>query len=365
MKAIVCEMCSSNEFIKQDNFYVCEHCGTKYSIEEAKKLMVEIDNSKKIANLYDRARKSLQVNDLEHAAEYYKQILDENPNDWEAYFYSYLGEFTSFTNAQAGSVADKLGNTIPVAYDMALINCSEDEAKERIKTISQKTSDKLVLIASTGANLLRKYEGGNILTPTGKVNSNMYSNIRPTAVNTIVSCVLAYNPIEKKLEDIISENSESYKKVCNECLLNIRRARYQIANMQFEPSLGVKEYVIKAELIKKYAEKIHQLDPSFKVPSIESKTNSNDGCYVATAVYGSYDCPQVWTLRRFRDNTLSKTHHGRAFIHIYYAISPTLVKWFGNTAWFKGFWKPKLDHMVKELNNKGVKDTPYNDRHWR
>lgn len=24
------------------------------------------------------------------------------------------------------------------------------------------------------------------------------------------------------------------------------------------------------------------------------------GCYIATCVYGSYDCPQVWILRRFR-----------------------------------------------------------------
>ena len=30
---------------------------------------------------------------------------------------------------------------------------------------------------------------------------------------------------------------------------------------------------------------------------------SNGACYVATAVYGSYDCPEVWTLRRFRDYT--------------------------------------------------------------
>ena len=25
------------------------------------------------------------------------------------------------------------------------------------------------------------------------------------------------------------------------------------------------------------------------------------GCYIATCVYGSYDCPQVWILRRYRD----------------------------------------------------------------
>lgn len=43
MKAIVCELCGGNELIKQDGFYVCQHCRTKYTIEEAKKLFVEID----------------------------------------------------------------------------------------------------------------------------------------------------------------------------------------------------------------------------------------------------------------------------------------------------------------------------------
>ncbi len=88
------------------------------------------------------------------------------------------------------------------------------------------------------------------------------------------------------------------------------------------------------------------------------------GCYVATAVYGSYDCPQVWTLRRFRDYTLAETWYGRAFIRTYYAISPILVKWFGHTEWFKKMWKGKLDRMVANLNVKGVEDTPYEDRNW-
>lgn len=88
------------------------------------------------------------------------------------------------------------------------------------------------------------------------------------------------------------------------------------------------------------------------------------GCYVATCVYGSYDCPQVWTLRRYRDYTLAETWHGRAFIKAYYTISPTLVKWFGNTTWFKKLWRGKLDKMVKRLNNDGVLNTPYEDRNW-
>ena len=102
--------------------------------------------------------------------------------------------------------------------------------------------------------------------------------------------------------------------------------------------------------------KLYELHPDLTV--------KKSGCYVATAVYGSYDCPQVWTLRRFRDYTLAATWYGRAFIRTYYAISPTLVKWFGHTKWFKKMWKGRLDRMVANLNAEGVEDTPYVDPEW-
>ena len=93
--------------------------------------------------------------------------------------------------------------------------------------------------------------------------------------------------------------------------------------------------------------------------------SDGDGCYVATCVYGSYDCPQVWTLRRFRDDTLGKSIFGRGFIRTYYAVSPTIVKWFGGTQWFKRMWRGVLDKMVHRLNGQGVENTPYQDKNWR
>ena len=97
----------------------------------------------------------------------------------------------------------------------------------------------------------------------------------------------------------------------------------------------------------------------------DSYTHSDSqGCFVATCVYGSYDCPQVWTLRRFRDNTLAETLPGRTFIRIYYALSPTVVKWFGGRRWFRNMWRGILDDMVRRLKDSGVADTPYNDRKW-
>ena len=99
-------------------------------------------------------------------------------------------------------------------------------------------------------------------------------------------------------------------------------------------------------------------------PGVSTVSGSGGCCYVATAVYGSYDCPQVWTLRRYRDNVLAETWYGRAFVKTYYAISPTLVKWFGHTNWFKKMWRGTLDRMVGSLQEKGFESTPYEDKNW-
>lgn len=124
------------------------------------------------------------------------------------------------------------------------------------------------------------------------------------------------------------------------------------------------------EATSKICQLIEEEVPKYITPEQRAKIDEyynkikDGGCYIATAVYGSYDCPQVWTLRRFRDYTLAKSVFGRMFIKIYYAISPTLVKWFGNSTIFKKVWRKPLDKLVANLNNKGVEDSPYKDRIW-
>ncbi len=85
------------------------------------------------------------------------------------------------------------------------------------------------------------------------------------------------------------------------------------------------------------------------------------GCYIATCVYGSYDCPPVWVLRRYRDTTLSKTWYGRMFIHLYYAVSPICVKLFGQKSWFQSLCRKRLDIVVDKLQADGYENLPYFD----
>lgn len=73
--------------------------------------------------------------------------------------------------------------------------------------------------------------------------------------------------------------------------------------------------------------------------NVHSSKTTTEGCYIATSVYGSYDCPEVWVLRRFRDLVLKRYIFGRIFVHSYYAISPVVLRNFGNCNFFKYMFK--------------------------
>ena len=98
MKAIACEMCGSNDIVKQEGIYVCQYCGTKYTIEEAQKIVkdekiditgstIRVDVSDDIRNLYQLARRAKNKSDAENATKYYEMILLKDPDSWEAMFY--------------------------------------------------------------------------------------------------------------------------------------------------------------------------------------------------------------------------------------------------------------------------------------
>ena len=52
---------------------------------------------------------------------------------------------------------------------------------------------------------------------------------------------------------------------------------------------------------------------------------SQEGCFIATAAYGSYMEEHVMILRHFRDRILYSSEWGTAFVHFYYRYSPPLA----------------------------------------
>lgn len=107
---------------------------------------------------------------------------------------------------------------------------------------------------------------------------------------------------------------------------------------------------------------IHQTSNSVTYRPDNQKQSKGGGCYIATCVYGSYDCPNVWVLRRYRDEKLAKNFFGKIFIKFYYAISPSVVKVFGNQKWFKSIWLGILNPFVEKLKRDGFSDQRYYDK---
>lgn len=121
MKQITCEMCGSTALTKQDGVFVCQSCGCKYSVEEAKKMLVEghvdvsgstvkMDTSEELANLYQIARRAKGDNNAELAAKYYDMILVKDPTSWEASFYVVYFKAMECKIADIASAANSVKN---------------------------------------------------------------------------------------------------------------------------------------------------------------------------------------------------------------------------------------------------------------
>ena len=100
--AMVCEICGSTDLVKQEGFFVCQNCGTKYTVEEARKLLGNVPTTdvarpvapqqssadQELKNLYQVARRARDDNNGETAEKYYDMIQIKDPNSWEAAFYT-------------------------------------------------------------------------------------------------------------------------------------------------------------------------------------------------------------------------------------------------------------------------------------
>ena len=97
MTKIQCELCGSTDIMKEEGFFVCQHCGCKYSLEEARKMMIEgkVDVSgstvnviakKEILGLLNMAKDALKESDLKHCEELTGKALQLNPDVPDGWF---------------------------------------------------------------------------------------------------------------------------------------------------------------------------------------------------------------------------------------------------------------------------------------
>lgn len=118
------------------------------------------------------------------------------------------------------------------------------------------------------------------------------------------------------------------------------------------------DYVCKdynGSLMESLFEEIRKKDSGSSVPSYQKQnvqSSQSEGCYIATAVYGDYDAPEVLTLRMYRDVVLKNTLLGRIFVRVYYVTSPKLASKLKNHTFINSKVKKILDRMVYKINRR-------------
>lgn len=161
MKQLTCEMCRGTDLMKQDGVFVCQSCGTKYSVEEARKLMIEgtvdvtgstvkVDTSAELANLYQIARRAKDDNNGENAAKYYDMILVKDPTSWEASFYVVYFRAMECKIAQIRSAAISVNNCEGSVLALIRDHVSEDNQKDTVCEIVMR-SIKIAKMLAVGA----------------------------------------------------------------------------------------------------------------------------------------------------------------------------------------------------------------------
>lgn len=257
MVAIKCPQCGADIQLDENrDFGFCTYCGTKVMQD---KIIIEhsgsvkIDDSDKLNNLYKLARRAHENNDTENAAKYYSMILTENPDDWEASFYSSFYEAMSMKLIQFEIAVNNICNSSISALDIININLS---GEERAKAVTDIAASVLAATTTLVNSTKSHYDSFRSLPNSfGEYSKHAFSAISGASVTGVYIDKLFYEEGE-------SEGISACLLLvsCNELLASFTKFWY--ANAAY-PEQGRKAYDTlnqnNTDVIKKY-------DPLYRSP---------------------------------------------------------------------------------------------------
>lgn len=395
MGKLVCDICRGKLLKKAgDKFVTCEKCGMQYTTEILQARLHDLTemngNARRVNNLdwmINNAETFISLGKIENARRIYSMVTNEYPADsraWWGLFKLYIG---TIENTKEWNLHDFIWQLEFAQTAMQLSQELGGEYRKIAKSLIQKvengdvylscsnldrraySSEDEILIIEKRLAMLPQDDVFRIYLMNGRKNAEVFSEyVKSLGIESFSSerKIKITREREKKLYNklhIVDSFFEGYSSryrpdMAFVTLSNIRFVLGRTIISALEDSFNVSLLLPQCYSWTSLKEKLPEIIEKCKeeVP--------DGGCYIATAVYGSYDCPQVWVLRRYRDYTLANIWYGRIFVRTYYITSPVLVKWFGHTGWFKRIWKSILDGMVEKLQTQGMASTPYRDRPW-
>lgn len=271
MKQIVCEVCGSNDLVKEDGCFICQYCGAKYSPEEAKRLIVEVngkvdvsgskvtvDNTSFVERSLENARRAKAKEDWEECEKYYNMVEQYEPTNIEAIFYSSYGKARM---ALVDSDRFKREQKIKVLKNsISVIDDNYDNSPDKYE-------ENKVLIQNINADLLSMMNSSFVMNT---VNNGKYtSNDSRYTFDMFIE--LSLGMIES-IEHIIGVITDKKKTIY---LWQILRQQYSyIYSIYRRASYKYRRRSRCLDAIANIDNQLYRLDPYYHAPSLKSNNNS-------------------------------------------------------------------------------------------
>ena len=286
MKKLTCEMCGGTDLIKQDGVFVCQSCGCKYSVEEARKLMIEgtvdiqgtvvIDHTdekrQKVENYLSMCKNAHDALDTASVVEYSDKILEIDPNNYEAWAYRALscGWKSSLNDMKTGQVITAAQKALELAPEEKRYELAENiytqgklQIISHLKTVFSLTSTAILTMSITMAA-----KQAEMVAPVMKAWVMLVSRIpyltaermeaeiqdckelsdkHTVIIATAVSAFNDKKPYYVEMRELLAPKMETAKREYSECVAR-RHANYWAEHAEEQAALEQEKSNIKDQI---------------------------------------------------------------------------------------------------------------------
>ena len=306
---------------------------------------------------------AVESDNWEEVAKYATQLLEEDPSDYESWFYK---------GASAGWVSrhiDDPSKEMMNCFRNAFANSSKEDTQEVIELFATKGVELLDALARGSRGFAQEHGYLNVgdMLMNGWQADTMNGHI--SKIFGFLKCAHLLTEINRKdkvdkLNPAIDAyflklSSYLYTKIPFEGTItkknpfNLMDTTFQFVydpnseiGLEIEPRIDeiidtYKNGGYEQDLLDNYG----LTESNFESPrtGTEDPEAGGGGCFVATAVYGTEDHFDLIVLRSFRDNFLSNYYLGKKFIASYYKYGPNFARKVSKSSFLKGVFSPLVN----------------------
>jgi ribosomal protein L37AE/L43A len=303
VKKMVCELCGSNNFTKDsEGLFVCDYCRTKYTPEQAQKMLVEgtvrVDRSEDVDKFLRLAKSALEHSNPAEAYDYSNRALEIDTENSEAWFLKARAAGWS-SNMISPRYTEMVG-----AFRTALANAPEDRKESMMK----EAADELNNVAVT----VHKISYQEVLDHPS-VDSIWQDHI--TRADEAISMFLQahqWGGGRQPLDNVVYVATNLFRGP--QFVLPNGRATSRTLNQNGQVHFQAK--------IDEAGEKIRLIDPTYITPR---PGTSSSRCFVITATMGDEGAFPVVVLRHYRETVLLPSSAGQPLVAWYEKHGPELA----------------------------------------